>query len=258
MDARTLLRSPSDPYDLEPSTEVVVTRYVGPYHREPDFGMALVGMWAGAATYIASLSSVFFVLFLFAGSSSIGELLVGTLLTVTFIGVGTMVVVAAVVTPIGVVALFLSSLVFRTLRTNAKWPTIAAFAGALTGFVCTSPVFAADPIDLDWYVLAILIGPGAATVFGQVGAAWISIGPRVSRTRPVASDSAEQDHQAVRFDIRQLMAATAWIAVILTLLKVSGLLTGTVLSIISAWLLFQAVSLVVVLRVVRHIRGHGD
>lgn len=252
------MSSISDRFDPGPSTEVVVTPYVGPYRRDPDFGTVLVGMWAAAATYVVSISLVVFILMLFDGSPSFGQFIAGAAIAFAVLGIGTMAVIAVFVTPIGVVSLLISSLLFHTLRTNARWPTVTTFAGGLTGFFCTAVVFAADRSPAAWYVVLILVGPAAATVFGQVGAAWICMGPRISRSGPVVEESVEPAHQPVRFDIRQLMAATAWMAAVLTVLKVTGLLTGTVLSIIFGWLLFQAVTLLVVLRVVRHIRGHGD
>lgn len=81
------------------------------------------------------------------------------------------------------------------------------------------------------FPLALLLG--TATPLAQYAGAWSQWPVRVS----------SQHRRRWQFGIRQLLVATGWIAAMLSLLKVAGLLTSFHLTTLAAWFLFQLVTL---------------
>ena len=126
------------------------------------------------------------------------------------------------------IALFVSYCC-SNLQIDHENPAVAGFAGGLVGIVITSPfVFAGSKIN-SWVVIAIL----AATLLGQFGGyrgAVRALRQQVSRVQDDESSTG-----TFRFGLRQVMILTAWLAALLTLLKLMGLLTLHVGACLTIW-----------------------
>lgn len=98
--------------------------------------------------------------------------------------------------------------------------TTAGVAGSLCGFVPTAYLYSAALVGTDsyiWLIIAFLIGPVAAMVFGQVGAtrsAVLYIKEQLVATAKISPDPILDTPQSkpIQFGIKQLLVLTAWFA----------------------------------------------
>ena len=138
--------------------------------------------------------------------------------------------------------------VCETLRLEPNIATFAAFTGGLIGFLAAFLTFtlSIEPVgisSIDFSVLMVdlFIGPGLTTLMGQIGGAWGTMGHY--REEPPRS--------RFQFNLRQMLILTAWVSVLLTLLRLTGLLTWLPMLILAIWVVYQAATLWVVLRLVK-------
>ena len=166
----------------------VVIRTTRPYQREPprDWGGdALLGIWVAATAYIGCMC---FLILVLAGIGTfasgvrlvdiVGELAMALLTAVC----GTTIVLILVVTPLALICLGGSALLFISIQSHPNWTIVATFAGGLTGCVGTSLVLAVPPgTSLSGFalMLLLLLGPLVATVFGQIGGGVDECRPRL-------------------------------------------------------------------------------
>ncbi|NOZ41135.1 MAG: hypothetical protein GXP24_13050 [Planctomycetes bacterium] len=107
------------------------------------------------------------------------------------------------------------------------------FIGGTVGLVLTLPL---------WFfgtVFFSLFWIGTVTVFGQLGGGW---GARKS-LRDLHSFEIPSWPTTFQFGVRQLLLLTFWCAVILTGLKLAGILTGRVLACLAFWSALQLVGI---------------
>lgn len=128
------------------------------------------------------------------------------------------------------------SLLVNLFRLSIGWKVspivLATFIGGLTGFLCGMAF--TDWYRAEWQNYAV--GPGLATIVGQIGAAYGAARMSGLRTPP-------QRVFVGSFGIRQLMILTAWGAGLLALAKVTGALTAFNAALVAGWLVLQTVTL---------------
>jgi hypothetical protein len=162
-------------------------------------------------------------------------------------------------------------LVARSLRLKGSIARWGAAAGGCVGFACLLPVtlilpWNLDPSDVTLGVTIFLLGPGLATIVGQIGGAWggrqaehdvrkyrdSTIGRTGDDDPPIetAQDTAESNSAVttapeprLQFGVRQMMWTMVWISLLLSVIRLSGLSFAYVLPVLMGWLLFQATTL---------------
>ena len=156
--------------------------------------------------------------------------------------------------PLATIAIAITSVVAHTLSRRPSWPVIAGTGAGLLGFLVTSLYHA----FMIWSyrgptAYSLFIGPALATIVLQLGATWTTVPNEYSEY----GERLPMSHEPpwLRFDIRQILIATAWIAGILSLLKVTHILGPWSASIVATWFVYQAATLWGVLRVVKRVRG---
>ncbi len=141
-----------------------------------------------------------------------------------------------------------------------------AFCGGLVGFTAVLPFM----FSIHWQagftefwqvVLILLLGPGLATVMGQLGGAWG--GWRVgSYDRAIARAAVEAPydgpessattldngevataHAGFQFRIRHLLWIAVWLSLLLTLIRLSGIPYAFVVPLVLGWCAFQVATL---------------
>ena len=230
---------------------------LSPPRNNDQFGRALWGIACAAACYPC------FLIFL----SFLSEIMIGglpvtlqdqlQLLFIAFLVVAFSLGIAfLIVTPVAMAAIGATWLVLHSVVKQAPWPVVAGIAGGLTGFLFTC-LSLRSPEDsfLGQWIVGVTLGPGLATVMGQIGATWTTVPNEYSEYGERLPMSHEQPW--LRFDIRQILIATAWVAGILSLLKVTHILGPWSASIVATWFVYQAITLWVVLRLVKKVRGYA-
>jgi hypothetical protein len=151
----------------------------------------------------------------------------------------------------------------RSMELRGSTVRLGAFCGGLVGFVAVLPFFfgvmSSGPSTLSEIVFLALVGPALATIVGQVGGAWggwrtgwyeRALIQAVSREGGIAdelpadgSENAEstQPHR-IQFGIRHLLVISIWISLLLTAIRLSGLDFLSMLSLLGAWVVCQAVT----------------
>ncbi|WP_145250035.1 hypothetical protein [Aeoliella mucimassa] len=155
-------------------------------------------------------------------------------------------------------------LIARTTLRQTHLLVIAGVAGGLAAFVPTMSVAGLMIYDgQGGWILRLLLGPACATLCCQIGAVWASLPAIASnredssnRTRRTSVPDQQQEQQTLRFEIRQLLIATAWVAALLGVLKAMNLLVPWFAAIVAGWLVYQAVTLAIVIVVVKKVRGY--
>lgn len=212
-------------------------------------GLALGGILAAAMAYGLIVVLVFDVFYLWAnaGNWPSGVRFVVEIVLGLAVSLGAL--CAVVFVPVLLIALLLlgvASLVAGLLRMNdtGHWPYFAAFAGGATGGVVTTPYIAGVlmAIGPEWFYPALALGPGIATVFGQVGGCYWLLSDEDQQ-------AAARARLALQFDVRHLLVATAWLALLLALLKLLGI--ATVVGALVVWSAYQAGTLPLAVRMVR-------
>ncbi|QDU58298.1 hypothetical protein [Aeoliella mucimassa] len=248
----TKLVQPEEGTEIEPPQEVLAW-----YEWEPDdaIGVALIGILKGGVLYACVYALFLIVMWVVNDQPNSRTELVGLVTMVIYMPVFAIAVLAVVVAPVTLVSLGIIMAIARTTSPKRRWPVVATVAGGLTGFLCTVGFLVpVNEFEFAWWCV-LAIGPVCATLCGQLGAAWNTIPP----ANPAWSNPAPSANRGprVRFEIRHLLIATAWVAGILGLLKLVTPAPGVVASYLTAWLFFQAITLQMVLRFVRKVRGYA-
>ena len=183
----------------------------------------------------------------------------------------------------GIVALFtvpFVHLVVWSFRLRAGLIWLGAFTGGLVGFVAILPLMFQLPriaaTTEAWYVLMVLaVGPGLATVLGQLGGAvggrtaaklaielaeqhqrLLSVRWRRESARSPGEDggiTAESHESQFQFRIAHLLWLGVWLSLLLTLIRLSGIPYEFILPLLLGWLVFQAATLWIGWQLVRHL-----
>ena len=133
------------------------------------------------------------------------------------------------------------ALSLKLLNWRPRWTQLGVFCGGLVAYICTLPVslglFQHGPPSKTgwlWFLITWLMLPGLAIFVGQVGGAIAGIqNERIDRGNPGRQNDSPS---ALHFSLWQIMAMMAVASFLLTLLRVSGLLTGPMLLATLAWL----------------------
>lgn len=161
----------------------------------------------------------------------------------------------------------------RTVRLQPRIEWFGAFKGGLVGFAATSPTLFFVPVwdSLDAAsVVPILAGPCLATIIGQVGGAcggrnagWYKravLNYEVPRACDAMAGvelgdhhSPDQEQDGLRSDIRQMLWVTAWVSVLLTIVRFTGRPFLQTLLVLCIWLVFQSATLWLGARLVRRL-----
>ena len=172
-----------------------------------------------------------------------------------FIGVSVPVIACCVlVVPVLLVAsgaLSVSLRVAGTLPTSLRNSSAyaAAVAGGTTGFAITVPWVIGMHAQLDEYLyyIALALGPGLATLFGQIGGCyWL-----LNSEPPKAAANARATRPAIVYGVRHLLVATAWLASVLGLLRLLAGSSPTLVGSVLVWTFYQAGTLMLAVPLVR-------
>jgi hypothetical protein len=158
----------------------------------------------------------------------------------------------------------------RSLKLRGSLVWLGAVSGGLVGFIAALPVTLSVPwtIGLGDYwelLIALSLGPGLATVLGQIGGAWGGLratrhianyygvvgASNSDRAEPVrtglltdANDFAPRTtEQHWQFGIRHIMWLIVWISLLLSVIRLSGIPFEYVLPLVAGWILFQWLTL---------------
>ena len=156
----------------------------------------------------------------------------------------------------------------RSLKICGSVVWLGAAAGGLVGFVAVLPLTLAIPwinpaLDAWAIVLLILVGPGLATILGQLGGAWggrraeryaahyYGLALALESDEPPPPESENAGHQNSRptpqphfqFRIHHMLWIVVWLSLVLSLIRLSGLPLEFVLPLVVGWLVFQSATL---------------
>jgi hypothetical protein len=200
----------------------------------------------------------------------IGSAVVGSLLAIVWTGV-----LSTMTLP--VVLLFV-----RSLKLRGSLIRLGAFSGGLVGFIAALPMTLTLPrtllrADFGELFVALALGPGLATLLGQIGGAWggrrawrssehfygLTVARAQSRTAPARGEPqlAETDEAAIgpadhrlQFGLRHMMWLIVWISVLLYVIRLSGIPFEYVLPLVAGWIVYQWITLRVGETLVRSLR----
>lgn len=169
---------------------------------------------------------------------------------------------------VSVVSLPFMYLIAWSLKLRGSVLIWGAFCGGLVGFLTALLPFVLGFLhdSADWsneflaWVLALAIGPGIATVMGQIGGAWG--GQRAKRKEQKFQSAVElagndldriQRHPmgdtqamqrsaklAFQFRIRHLLWIGVWLSLLLSAIRLSGIPFEYILPLLCGWLVYQA------------------
>lgn len=252
------------PTDFGPLCVEAENRFTAQACNQGETGRLELGthIWAGVCfaggAYPLLLGMLILALggFLVAMSSLPGPSAPGVLLEVVgIIGMTaaiTSALAAGVCLVVALLLLFLVSQVLKLLRWTVSWPSLGAFVGGLTGFLCLAPFGYSECVsvlaypsqlynDLGIYLTATALGPMLAIFCGQVGGAFGGYtAARESERGEV--EPAGQHPKRFSFSIRQLLGVTVVLSLLMAVLRLTGLLTSATLLLIAGWLLWQTLS----------------
>jgi hypothetical protein len=264
--------------ELAPVLRHDLTSYSGP---SIAFGISLA-----AAAYAIILAGVFLVFGLaqivsvlwFRGltSSDFEELALLPVLTLAlgvFGAVPGMIWTALLSTiTLPIVYLFVRSL---KLRGSLVW--LGAICGGLVGFLSVLPLILGLHLmnglrDL-WALLVILpLGPGLATITGQIGGAWggrkaaesiesyyglaaaTTLDRADNQTAPdrlEAAGAIDGHDRRLQFGLRHLLWLIVWLSLLLSIVRLSGIPFQFVLPVLAGWLIYQAITLYIGYLIIR-------
>jgi hypothetical protein len=184
----------------------------------------------------------------------VGYAALGSLLGIIWAGVLSMITLP-------VVYMFVRSL---KLRGSLIW--LGAFSGGLVGFIYALPV----TLSLPWVLgpgnygevfIALALGPGLATVLGQMGGAWggwrawkssehyNGIATTSASNNVVAGNGEKhssdvqvtlpQTNNRLQFGLRHMMWLIVWISVLLCVIRLSGIPFEYMLPLVAGWIVYQ-------------------
>jgi len=160
-------------------------------------------------------------------------------------GINWTMLVAAVTAP--VVYLFV-----RTLQHDGRILLVGAVWGGLVGFVAVIPFTLpiveemSSPGTVFGMFLAVVLGPGLATIVGQVGGVWGAQRAIIGRQQAMSRDACsgqEVGTLPLQFGLRQLMWFTLWLSLLLATIRLSGIPFEFVLPTVFGWLAFQTATI---------------
>lgn len=234
----------------DPNGELVEPLPPGGFHPGDELGF--VGIWLAAALYglILGLLMAAVTLAFYPWQQGVGNLTSILAVGITSFLIGFCFLLILLVPLVVLLSLGVAYAFSYSMGLLAYRQATAAFAGGLAGFLGTVVAFTAS-IQSHWFaaICVGLLGPGLATLLGQIGGWWGTSDPaRFKRRRelghsPVPGNLPSTNSQPLRFGIRQLLVVTTWLAVIFTLLKLAGWLNAIVLTVLLGWLVFQACTL---------------
>jgi hypothetical protein len=163
-----------------------------------------------------------------------------------------------------------------SMNIRADWLKLAAFSGGLVAFIATLPLSAELPVALNrgapvtafWFLTVV---PALATIFGQYGG--LSGGRRAVRQREAKTASrraliaigcsrfnfdqvGDEDKEVpakFQFRISHMLWLGLWLSLMFTAIRLSGIGYELFLPVLLAWLLFQAVTLLLGGLIGRHL-----
>jgi hypothetical protein len=143
----------------------------------------------------------------------------------------------------GIVAfgiLMLVQLFVRSLGLQVSIIPLGAFCGGLVGFIAVMPFIFLIRFDADLLGLAVAlaVGPALTTVMGQIGGAWGG-----SRVRGEWAIDGPSRSGRFQFGIRHVMVACVWMALLLTVIRLSGVDFLLAFALLFGWLVFQVATL---------------
>jgi hypothetical protein len=187
-----------------------------------------------------------------------GYAVLGALLGVVWAGVLSMITLPVV---------YLS---VRSLKARGSLISLGALSGGLVGFIALLPLSLSVPWTVsanDYSRLFVLLpmGPGLATVLGQVGGAWGGwkatlhlanyygivatsdserAGQAATEMIATTTDSASRAPlQPWQFGLRHVLWLVVWISVLLSVVRLSGIPFEFVIPLVAGWIVFQWITL---------------
>lgn len=223
-----------------------------------------LGILAAAAAYMCFLGVVALALFAFSVLTESGSADSVIMFGYGLLALGGVfaLLMTTMIPFLTLLAMGFSWFVFYTLGATSNRSVISAFAGGLAGFVGTLlPFYGAIETDAWSGVIVGLLGPGVATLLGQLGG-WLGASRPAPYRSPLLLSSANvafkpnvEGNRSFRFGVGQLLVLTVWFAVAFTLLKLCGLLGPRSLAILLGWLVYQSGTMWCASRLVPWIRA---
>jgi hypothetical protein len=265
---------PLEDIELEPPIDVPTEPYY--FDDLKDFGWSTIGVsiaYAGGVYPIVVGMGVVVVMLLLEGGpygpNPLG-LIGGLIFFAGAAGVAGILWAAFV----SVVTLPVLHLILWSLKLRVGLIKLGAFAGGLVGFLSVLPatlqiargMASGGPLEIVW---GLLVGPGAATLVGQLGGArgggraqWRVDAKmasrrglaRIGRLRPrrigeisddPTNDNFDDGIDVPRFRFRtvHLLWLGVWFSLLLTVIRLSGISFELVIPMLLVWLVYQAVTL---------------
>lgn len=171
-----------------------------------------------------------------------------------------------------IVTLPVMHLIVWSLKIKPNWVRLGAFCGGLVAFLAVFPLTMQIPKmvavgSAGGAFVAMCMGPGLATIVGQIGgarggdnAAWRLSAKMASRrsllllgwnrTAAVQSSNADEtelgeDRPAFQFRTIHLLWVGVWLSLLLTMIRLSGIPYALIIPVVLAWLVYQAATLVI-------------
>jgi hypothetical protein len=254
---------------LETAFRDDITSYHGP---SIAFGLVLAG---GAyplvlAAIVLVAACVKFVWELATGYSSFGVLELAIIPFAILLHAGFCAVIGSIWTCIvAMVTLPIVYLFVHSLKLKGSIIWLGAVAGGLVGFIAVLPLTLGLPVLAPtiepWHVAVILVlGPGLATIVGQLGGAWG--GRRAERNvapvewkavlsevgewqlKPVEHEEqnveeGDVEEPRLQFGMRHILWIFVWLSLLLSVIRLSGIPFQFVLPLLVGWLLYQSATL---------------
>jgi hypothetical protein len=169
-------------------------------------------------------------------------------------------------------------LVVQSLKLHGNLIWLGAFAGGLVGFIAVLPfimslAWIAGPSELWHLLIAIPLGPGLATVFGQIGGAWGGwrasqnlasyYGVIATSNSTMAADVASEvlveanriaaatQEPRWQFGLRHMMWLIVWLSLLLSAIRLSGFPFEYAVPLIAGWSVYHWLTLRVGRRLVQ-------
>lgn len=183
--------------------------------------------------------------------SSSGAGYLGAVFVATFGAVTAFLVGCLYVAYMSLFGLFAAATTVRVTSVRVRWDHLGVMTGSLVAFIAFLPIayfaFAGVSSVREGVVLTLL--GVLAVLCGQVGGAYAGL--LNLRDREAIGVPSPTGLEPVRFSLRQIMAMTVVASAALTLLRVAGLLTETMMHVTVVWLVLTTLLYKLVLSFVR-------
>jgi hypothetical protein len=171
---------------------------------------------------------------------------------------------------VSMITLPITYLFVRSLKLHGNLVSLGAASGGVVGFIAVMPW----TVSLPWiagagefwlYVIGITLGPGLATVLGQMGGAWggrraslhlanyygVVASSNSDRAGQIAAEllaetteSAElRGARSWQFGIRHMMWLIVWISLLLSVVRLSGVPFEYAIPLLAGWIVYQWITL---------------